>query len=103
MNNSEQISNFPQNIDQRIELGKKIYAELEASNDLEKKHQGEYIAIDLDSKKFFIGNTRDEAVESGKLILPNVIFFVKRIGGIDTVARRCPFQTAQKLMHARLL
>lgn len=85
-----------------LEQAKKVYSELQ--EELEKNHNGKYVAIDVDSKRYFIGNTRDEAVQLGKAEMPSVVFFVKRIGGVDTVARSYPYsRSMQTMMHGKLL
>ena len=103
MTNQIENINPPANIDAMVEKGKLIYAEIQARDDIEKLNTGKYIAIDINSRSHFIGETRDEAVAKAKLALPDVIFFIKRIGGVDTVARRYPFHSTHRLMHARLL
>ena len=84
-------SNSVANADEMLERGKKLYDEVQQAENIEKDYQGQYIAIDTASGEHFIGATRDEAVKKGKEKYPTVVFFVKRIGGIDTVARHHPF------------
>jgi hypothetical protein len=103
MTNELENTNKSLNIDEMVEQGKVIYAGIQEKENLEKLYTGQYIAIDVASKKYFIGETRDDAVAKAKIDLPNVIFFIKRIGGIDSVARRYPFQFSRRMMHARLL
>ena len=103
MTQESQNTQRPTNVEQSVERGKEIYAELQKQLNIEDAHNGKYIAIDVVSRKYFIGETRDEAVQAGKAALPDVIFFVKRIGGIDTVARRYPFLQRVQSTRARFL
>lgn len=91
------------NTEELIERAKKIYSDLQARENIERDYKGKYIAIDVDSERYFIRDTRDEAVHAAKTDLPNAMFFVKRIAGVDTVARNYPFTPPRKTMHARLL
>jgi len=92
-----------QNIEQLTELALKIYTEIQNKDNIEQNNQGKYIAIDVESKRYFIGDTRDEALQKAKAELPNVVFFVKRIGGVDRVSRNYPYPAYSKLVHARIL
>lgn len=103
MSNGTRHTNRPPNIDELIELAKKIYATLEKTLNLEQTYEGKYIAIDVDSQKYYIGETRDEAVQKGRSELPQVRFFVKRIGGMDRVSRHFPSPRIQRSIRARLL
>jgi hypothetical protein len=103
MGNEAQNINKPQNVDQLVEIAKKVYSILQITEDIEKDHAGEYIAIDAESGKHFFGATRDEAVLKGKAELPAAIFYIRRIGGIDTVSRNYPYRTSARSVHARLL
>lgn len=99
----EMNTNTSPNVDALIESAKKIYDALQSESNIERDHQGQYIAIDVRSKKYFIRATRDEAIQAGKAELPDAVFFVKRIGGIDTVSRNYPFRSLERSIHARLL
>lgn len=66
------------------ELGESIYHELK--NDLQ-DDEGKYIAIEFDSKDYFIGSTREEAVSNAKAKYPSKLVFVRRIGPIESISR----------------
>ncbi|MCX6815880.1 MAG: hypothetical protein NT120_03440 [Candidatus Aenigmarchaeota archaeon] len=86
-----------------IEKGKRIYLKLQESLGIEEKYRGEYIAIDIGTEKYFIGETRDEAVRTGRAELPEVVFYVKRIGGVDTTRQIHFFPGPEKFSRARFL
>lgn len=59
--------------------GQDIYhTELKAK--LEKDHQGEFVAIDVDSKKYFLGKDPIEANKKAKVKFPDKIFYMVKIG-----------------------
>lgn len=90
-------------MDEMLERANKVYDEIQQTENIEKGNVGRYVAIDVDSKRYFIGETRDEAVQRGKEALPEVVFFVKRIGGEDTVSRNYPLPHPSNFAHARFL
>jgi hypothetical protein len=96
-------NNIPLNIDDLIERGTKIYYQIQNKENIEKTHRGQYIAIDVATEQYFIAESRDEAMQAGASKLPNVAFFVKRIGGIDTVSRQYPYFINKQVSHARFL
>lgn len=83
-------ANSPQNVEEVIKKGNQIYDGLQESLDLESSLQGKHIAIEVDSGEHFIGETRDEAVKNARQKFPNAIFFVRKIGGLEKVARNHP-------------
>jgi glycerol kinase len=58
--------------------GKAIYESIKANYD--PKEKGRFLAIDVDTKNVYLGETSAEAVESAKRKHPNVIFYVVKIG-----------------------
>lgn len=64
---------------QRIaEEGAKIYEQIKVNYD--PKEKGKFLAIDIDSKKAYLGNTSAEALESARQNHPNKVFYVVKIG-----------------------
>lgn len=57
---------------------------------LEPSQNGKYIAIEGDSGNYFIGETREEAVNKAKQKYPKSVVFVRRIGSLEKVARHSP-------------
>ncbi|MFA6296088.1 MAG: hypothetical protein WC663_01945 [Patescibacteria group bacterium] len=62
--------------------GTRIYEKVKTEYD--PKEKGKFLAIDIDSKKLYLGKTSIEAVEKAKQVHPNKVFFVVKIG-YDTV------------------
>ena len=66
-------------------------------SELEPRQNGKYIAIEGDSGSYFIGETREEAVNKAKQKYPHIVVFVRRIGALEKVSRHSPqsFLTAK--------
>lgn len=60
------------------EEGAKIYQSIKA--DFEPNNNGKFLAIDIDSKKAYLGNTSAEALESARQNYPKKVFYVVKIG-----------------------
>lgn len=58
--------------------GKEIYQKI--SKDAEKKHYGKFLAIEVESGKYFLGETQEEAVKKAKKRFPTKIFYFIKIG-----------------------
>jgi len=64
---------------QRIaDEGAKIYEQIKVNYD--PKEKGKFLAIDIDSKKAYLGNTSAQALESARQNHPNKVFYVVKIG-----------------------
>lgn len=64
---------------QRIaEEGAKIYDQIKVNYD--PKEKGKFLAIDIDSKEAYLGNTSAEALELARQNHPNKVFYVVKIG-----------------------
>lgn len=61
------------------EKGEKIYQE-KLKDTLEKDHKGEFVAIEVESEKYFLGKTPEEALEVAKKEFSDRIFHLIRIG-----------------------
>jgi len=61
------------------EKGEKIYQE-QLKNVLEKDHKGEFVATDVETAKYFLGKSPEEALEKGKEEFLDKIFHLIRIG-----------------------
>jgi len=73
---------------QRIaEEGLKIYEQIKINYD--PKEKGKFLAIDIDSKKVYLGNTSADALELARQNHPNKVFYVVKIGFdvAETMAR----------------
>jgi hypothetical protein len=100
MNNQSEHS--PTNIESIVELGNKLYSEIQDKENIVEKFRGHYIAIDVKSGKYFINENRDEAIRDGEKEFPNVVFYVKRIGGSDTISRQYPYFMKRQYKDARI-
>lgn len=58
--------------------GAKIYKSVHLN--YEPSNNGSFLAIDIDSKEVFLGNTSSEAVELARKSHPNKVFYVVKIG-----------------------
>jgi len=69
------------------EEGAKIYDQIKV--DYDPKERGKFLAIDIDSKKAYLGNTSAEALELARQNHPDKVFYVIKIGFdvAETMAR----------------
>lgn len=61
------------------EKGEKIYKE-ELKKKLEPEHNGDFVAIEVGSGKYFLGKTAEEATNQAKLKFPQGIFHLIKVG-----------------------
>lgn len=64
--------------------GYQIYRKLRKT--LEREHLGEYVAIELKSENYFLGQDMGEALEKAEQKYPNEEFFVVRVGELATAS-----------------
>lgn len=76
-NNNEEIIKKA-NLQKIAEEGAKIYDMVKLQ--YEPDQNGKFLAIDIESKDTFIGNTSTEAVESARKNHPDKVFYVVKIG-----------------------
>ena len=69
--------------------GQKIYETLKPT--LEPDKNGWYIAIEVASEKYFVGETTEKAIEEAKKTFPDRLFYVTRIGGPARISIRFPY------------
>lgn len=58
--------------------GEKIYQKI--SKQIEKKYLGSFMAIEVESGKYFLGQTQIEAIEKAKKHFPTKIFYLMKVG-----------------------
>lgn len=75
-NNDDLIKNV--NIQEIAEKGAKIYEEIKGQYD--PINTGKFLAINVDTKEVFLGNTSSEAVELARKSYSNTVFYVVKIG-----------------------
>jgi hypothetical protein len=65
--------------DDLAESGQRLYdGRLKAL--LEPEHEGEFVAIDPDSERYFLGPTGLAALRAGRKEFPNKLFYLLRVG-----------------------
>ena len=60
------------------EKGSKIYDQMHSN--LEKSHWGEFVAIEVDSGKYFIDKTDIEALMKARRQFPDKVFYMVKVG-----------------------
>ena len=80
---TDNVSSTP-NIQDSIQIAQTVYDSLLQSY-LE-ENGGKYIAIDTNSKEYFVGLTREEAVKEAKKTHPESVVFVRRIGTVEKIS-----------------
>lgn len=81
--------------------GEEIY-EKELKDNLEPQESGKYVAIEVESKKYFIGSTKEEALDKAQEVFPDKIFFVRKIGELERVSSKYSFDFTSLAYHDRL-
>lgn len=61
------------------EKGEKIYQQ-KLKDTLERDHKGEFVAIEVETGKYFLGKSPEETLETAKKEFPEKIFHLIRIG-----------------------
>jgi hypothetical protein len=65
--------------DDLADSGQRLYDERLKSL-LEPEHEGEFVAIDPDSERYFLGPTGLAALRAGRKELPDKLFYLLRVG-----------------------
>ncbi len=76
MNATDLIKNA--DLDKIATQGALIYQEVKSK--YEEHDMGKFLAVDIDSKDFFLGSTSAEAVMQARDAHPNHVFYVVKIG-----------------------
>ena len=66
------------NIQEIAEMGRRIYEEVKSQ--YEPQCNGEFLAIDTESRNVYKGDTTTEAVERARLAHPQKVFYIVKIG-----------------------
>ncbi len=77
MDNNEELIKKT-DIQKIAEEGAKIYAQVKVNYD--PKERGKFLAVEIESKNVYLGNTSAEALESARQNHPNKLFYVVKIG-----------------------
>lgn len=78
MSNNDELITKRTNIQKIAEKGAKIYESIKSR--YEPAQNGKFLAIDVNSKDTYTGNTSSEAVELARKAHPNKVFYVVKIG-----------------------
>ncbi len=58
--------------------GEEVYQKI--SKQIKKEHVGDFMAIEVESGKYFLGQTQMEAIEKAKKRFPAKVFYLMKIG-----------------------
>ncbi len=61
------------------ELGERIYNE-DYRADFEAEHPGKFVAIDIQSKQAYVGETAEQALDAARLAAPKGVFHLIKVG-----------------------
>lgn len=79
-----------QNVGDLVKKGEQIYKESMVDAGREKELNGQYVAIEVDSKDIFSGSTKEDVLDQASRKYPGKIFYVRRVGFLDAVSSRIP-------------
>jgi hypothetical protein len=65
--------------DDLVERGQTTYRRRLAAI-LEPSHDGEFVAVEPDSARYFLGNTASAALVAARTAMPNNLFYLTRVG-----------------------
>lgn len=82
-------------------IGEEFYQK-ELKSKLEPKENGKYVAIEAESKQYFIGGTKEEALDAAQKLFPDKIFFVRRIGELEKVSSKYSLDFTSTSYYDRL-
>lgn len=74
---TQQVQEWP-DTREIAQKGQKVFESL--TQELEKQHFGQFIAIEVDSGEYFIGDTGIKATRKAQTRFPGKIFFLGKIG-----------------------
>lgn len=77
-------------IEEIAKKGEEIYQQ-ELRNRLEPQESGKYVAIEIESKEYFIGRTKEEALDQAQESFSNKVFFVRKIGELEKISSKYSF------------
>jgi len=69
-------------LNELAEKGQQIYLD-ELKDKLEKAHMGEYVVIEVESKKYFVGKDPVTVNEKARKEFPDKLFFMVQIGKLQ--------------------
>ena len=75
----------PLNVKELVNKARAVYGAI--TPPLEPANNGKYIVIEASSGKYFIGDTKDEAMELARKEFPHILLFVRKIGELEKASR----------------
>lgn len=73
------MDNIQSPLEEITKKGQAIY-ETKLKNELERENLGKFVSIDVETQKYFIGDSIEDALQKAKTEFPNKIFYTARIG-----------------------
>jgi hypothetical protein len=70
-------------VDDLAESGQRLYDERLRSL-LEPEHEGQFVAIEPETERYFLGSTGLAALRAGRKELPDKLFYLLRVGYVAT-------------------
>lgn len=71
-------------IKELVEKAKEIYNS--HKEEWESSHSGKYVVIEVNSGRFYLGTTKDEAMIQARKDFPKILLFTRRIGELEKVS-----------------
>lgn len=68
-----------------VKKGEEIY-DKKLKNELEPQEVGKFVAIEIESEKYYVKDTKEEALDCAQNDFPDKLFFVRRIGELERVS-----------------
>lgn len=81
-------------------IGKEIYEEIKEK--LESEQNGKYVAIEIKCKEYFIGETKEEALDKAQDAFPEDVFFIRKIGELERISSKCCLDFVPERYYDRL-
>lgn len=73
------------NISSLSKIAESIYDDI--PDVIKEENSGRFIAIELHSKEYFIGESKDEAVQHARKKYPDELMFIRRIGSVEKIQK----------------
>jgi len=84
-------TNNNQNIPNLVARGEEIYKQEIVDKSKDKELEGQYVAIEVETKEIFIDSTKENVLNKASTKYPSKIFYVRRMGSLDSVSSRTYF------------
>lgn len=78
--------------------GARIYESLKS--EYEPKHNGKFLAIDIETKNVYLADDGAQAVELARMQHPDKVFYLVKIGSESAQTQNCDFRKSMMLVYA---